>query len=427
MSLATANLEYLSCAATAALIEVGDVAIVDDASGILTVDTTTKIAEVGPNCWRLLGTGAAGTPQVLYRDTFLGLGQLADVCMTGWVLVHTRPTKGNFTICGPTQTSIGVQYGEIASLNVGTGGHLGIEGQGGTLDVNGNVTDPYGNAAVALTLDTKYAWEIHGRAVGGASGVTDGIMLRMKVFNSSGTLLWDSGWKYSSNLSGGSTNVFAGVHVGNIRPLTSLEVGDVYFGGIVVVSGGACAPRATSWKTWKMNAVSGGAGEDAWTLGAGADKVVAVDDTPDNGDTDYIKALTNVKEYYTHGGSGIPGGSNVLAVGVRASLRKVGAGACTARVVMKRTSQPSISTNALTTAYTWLQRYWRSTDTEGVDWTITNVDATLFGVQGSVGGTNEPRCTGLVAFAAYGPDHAANTYGGEEAVTNPLLREAQVI
>jgi hypothetical protein len=145
---------------------------------------------------------------------------------------------------------------------------------------------------------------------------------------------------------------------------------------------------------------------DQWVLGAGANKVVAVNG-PDDEDTTYIQSTTTLTEQYSLAAAGIAPGSAINSVSVVSRVRFSAGSARTWRVDLKlggnTTSGPNHTSAAAYASYS---------DTLGRPgggaWSLADL-ATLEVaiVQTAAGAGAVQRCTSLWLIVDYTPPSAA--------------------
>lgn len=396
MSMSTNNLELFGMFATQDKTELetdnGDAAA-------LSIDTTTK--KYGAASLRYNGSTAASRKS----QFLLNPSGAYNVAVGVWVNVASSTNKVElfgFT-AGASARDVGFGF---------DGGKCFLADGGGTI---------HWTAASAVTTGNWYWCVLHVYNRGGTSES----LARAKYYNETdaggqnGTLVEDSGWHTVavSNtlmqylLMGDASGGFAG----------SL---DAYMDGYMVVSAGDEPPICPDFIEFTPTGDS--ATNDTWTASGGGSKFADVDEYPPDDAARISKASSGIQEFTHSGVSGTIAGANVLAVGIRAYTKKVGAGFTNLGVRMRRTTAIARG-NILTTSYDWLSRNWRTLDTEGVGWTDTNVDATEFGVATGSGPTNTPTCDSLIMFAAYGPNRVPVTYGGDEAALTPEKYNRQML
>jgi len=361
----------------------------------LTIDTTTK--KYGAASLRYNGSLNTASRKTQF---LLNPSGTYNVCFGGWVRVDSSTGLVEFA---------GFTAGGFAR-------DLGLGFNAGKLFLTDSSGAVKWTAAAAVTTGNWYWVVLHFNGAHGSNA-------RVKYYNTTasggqnGTLVEDSGWKGVAVSNATMQYLFMGSpgtgHGGAL---------DIYMDGFMVVSAGDEPPICPDFVEFAPTGDS--ATNNTWTASGGGSKFADVDEYPPDDAARISKATSGIQEFTTSSGS--PGGSNVLAVGVRAYTKKVGAGFTSLNIRMRRTSTIA-RTSFPTTSYTWLSRNWRTLDTEGVGWTIANVDATEFGLGTAVGPTNTPTCDSFVMFAAYGPNRVPVTYGGDEAAVTPDKYNRQML
>ena len=251
-----------------------------------------------------------------------------------------------------------------------------------------------------LSPDTLYwvALKINQRDPGAA-----GTDFWLRVYNAAGTLLEEISCIGAAALYT-DLQVFMGV-----RTLVASASSFTYhLGGGYSVIGDFWPPVLPTFVDGKVP--TGLGTYNNWTSSVPGNKWLDVDDVPDNADTDYnYRTVTAAKQTFSHAASGIPVGSNVLAVGVRTMTRKY-AGVIVYGYGMMRLGGTDLvgdtySANAAT--YSGQGRVLTTKTPAGADWTIANVDAVEIGMDCYflIGAPNI-RCSSVVLFAAYGDEEA---------------------
>jgi len=145
---------------------------------------------------------------------------------------------------------------------------------------------------------------------------------------------------------------------------------------------------------------------DQWALGAGANKVVAVN-SPDNADTSYISSTTLLTEQYSLAASTIPAGSTITSVSGEMRIRYSAGSGKTIRVNLILGANTSNGpTHASPAAYTTY------TDAiarpGGGAWQLADLASLQVAIQQTQSGSGTvQRCTTLRVIVDYTPP--ANT------------------
>lgn len=140
---------------------------------------------------------------------------------------------------------------------------------------------------------------------------------------------------------------------------------------------------------------------DQWTLGAGADKVVAVNG-PDDDDTSYISTSSPSRgEQYSIAAAAIPANSTINSVSVTSRVKK--AGATTTKYFVRLylgATYTGGTPQFLTTNYaTWTEIFSRP---GGGSWSQADLSSIQVHLN-SMTGTAQRRCTSLWVIVDYTP------------------------
>lgn len=147
---------------------------------------------------------------------------------------------------------------------------------------------------------------------------------------------------------------------------------------------------------------------DQWALGAGADKVVAVN-APDDDDSSYISSgSTNAIEQYSIAGHTIPAGSVINSVSVHVRLRRVGGTFRLARGFVAFGATRS-TTGFITTTLAYVTTESSLARPGGGSWSFADLASLEAGVL-IAGGDTTARCTSVWLIVDYTPPSPSNMF-----------------
>ena len=368
----------------------------------LSIDTATK--KYGACSLRI--SGASGDKGAIQNECIQNASSYKnkDVACGWWVRFTSFPSSSytDFAFLGTD-----VAGSRIAYLAIDSAGSLRIipNGAGPTI----------WTSSTTLSTGTWYWVVFHLYNYGGAG--SNGYY-RAKIYNTSRTLLEDSGWISSVYLGADIGSVGCGIIVQTVNGL------DMNIDSFMAMGGGMDPPIAPDF----VEFLPSGAGfYGQWTLGAGADKVAAVNTVPHDDNTSYIKSNTTgtKSESYIHPTSGIPGGSNILALGIRAVVYNANAaGVICATLLRLSTDMIQTYSFAAGEGYNYKCRHFAPTKPNGTEWTVANINNVELGVRTYLATGTDLRVTAIFAFTAYGPDAPAalklNNIFAKQAVNRAL-------
>jgi hypothetical protein len=235
---------------------------------------------------------------------------------------------------------------------------------------------------------------------------------RVKLFNSSGSLLDDSGWQVAKNRDAAWLPLIENPIIGPGILAGSITVADnkITYDDLLLTQS---APPPERAKVLPVVSTGNDATDNAWTSGTAGNKWDDVDEAGPDDDTTYITsgAASGSNQAFTHAATGLGSSDNILGVGVVARAKAEAAGNTRIVTVRVRTSSgasTAYASQSSSAAYTYLWGQ-RVTSVAGNGWTATggaetDVDNCSFGLSTSVGSGNA-RVTQTRMQVAYGANY----------------------